>query len=420
MLSAFVFETCTQHFINVPKVNFEKTYFINDDKGKISHKPFQISCETDKFMDFTIFPDKIIRYDYDSNKVITIFDSIKFNIDSVIAQTYQVAYKSKFLYLPHKPEALQNANKNLYQISPISSDNEHYYIPIGIKSNAEFVFQNINENGDKNKVLSPIEKKTIELEKKKLDSIKQIYGNSKVVSVEMNNFIIVTDKNFKQISMFPLYYESAESFVAKRKRGYVYNNTYYFSLLLKSIKVLSDEKDISGYEPASFFTAFSFSKNGITATKPIIDKKLINPEEYSLVQNSTRQISYGVNENQLIASMGRELLNLTANKLYTIQPKLEEKEYITNFGFKEDYVIYTTNKYVKRKVINKEFLAAGYTDTLGFNYLKVQDRKNKDIVLTKELKLNAMYTISQAGNLYEYIESGDSLKINKYTIKLND
>ncbi len=414
MLSALAIASCTQHSSNAPSLELQNTYLIDDSQGKLYRTPHQVICETDQYMDFIIFPNYIIRYDFATKKLTTLFDSIHFNIDSLNEKTYGVINKNKFHYLPHAKDAVQNANKNLYQIAPIAYSNDKYYIPIGIKTNAEFVTSQASENNTSN-----IKNKVTEmLEKRKVDSIKRIYGNSKVFSVEMNNFIIETDKNFNQTNAYAINYTDNECFLAKRKRGYVHNNNYYFSLLPQSLRKFSDEKDLTGYEPSSYFSVFSLTKDGIASNKPLINKGMIKSDQYCLTQFNTRIVSYSIHNDKLIASLGKELLNLTDNSLYAYQPILEEKEYISNIGFSNDYIVYTTDKYIRRKQITKELLSFGITDTIGVSYLKVQDIKTNEIVLTQELKQKSIYTLSPTCNLYEYNEKGDSLKVNSYKLKL--
>ena len=421
MLGTSLFIRCTQHSVYHPALSLVKTYSIDDKAGKIYRKPYYIACETDKYMDFVIYPDYLLRFDYASGKLITMLDSIHYNIDSLTSKTYQVINQNIFEYLPHDKASLCNANKNLYQVAPFSSSGNFYYIPVGIKTLAKFVYKKTNKsetnNSKENKTAENYAKK---LREKNVDSIQRFYASANVVSEQINNFIIVTDKNFKQVNIFPLEIDCDDYYISKQKCGYCFNNVFYFSSFAKNITTASDEKTLVGYEPSSFFTAISLNRYGITGKKPIIEKKLINSEAYSMSQGLSRKVSYAVKDDQLIASMGKELINLTANTLYNHQPVLDEKEYISHLGFSNNLIVYTSEKYMKRKQISKETQAFGAVDSISNCYLNIQDMANDEIILKKELKLKIMYTLSNSGNLYEYLEKSDSLLINKYQINYND
>ncbi len=419
LLSTSFFIGCTQSNNDNPKLILQKTYLVDDKSGKIYRKPNFISIGNDKYMDFVIYPDYILRYDFETGKLITILDSIHFNIDSLIEKTYQVYNKKTFLYLPHNKSSLSNANKNLYQVAPFSTDGNYYYIPVGIKSQAKFVYN--NEPNDKTRNTS--EDKNAKdylkkMEEKHIDSIQKFYASSNVVSEETNNFIIVTDKNFKQLNIFPLEIDFNDYFISKQKCGYYFQNNFYFSSFARNITMASDELSLQGYEPSFYFTAISLSKDGIRNKRPIINKRLINSDIYSVSQGLSRKVSYAVTEDKLIASMGKEFINLSDNKLYSHQPILDNKEYISHLSINNKFIIYTTEKYVRKKQISKEAAAFGAADSIAECYIKVQNLENDKLVLKSNLKLQGMYSLSASGELYEYLEKSDSILINKFKIKL--
>ena len=399
-LVAFLFERCS-HSGDTKKstiqFKLEKSVSIDDEKGLIHNTPFRINCDSDQFLGFLISPNKLIGFDVDKRKLSVLVDSIDFNVDSLIDITYQPRDIKKYAYLKHSDKDIKNYDNNLFSLSPISFYNGMYYIPLAIKTKAKYVFEDSNKNADK----------------RISDSIKAMYGNAEVLSIESLSYIVVTDKNFKQKTIFPFYSHTEDGFLKKSKGSFVFNNQYYFPLVSNEIHAASDSMNIKGMEPKYFFKVFTFSKDGIISSKSIIDKKLINSEQYTWSKHLFQKASYRVNKNELIASLGKEFLNLTANRLYSVQPVLDEKEYISNFSFSGDYIIYTTEKYEKE---GKEYHEHGYLTSLTQCFLKIEDVRTNELVFTKELNVKGIYTISPSNTIYEYLENKDSLKINKFSI----
>ena len=417
LLSTSFFIGCTQ-YNNSPKILLQKTYVVDDKKGKIYRKPYFISIDNNKCMDLVIYPDYLLRYDFETGKLITILDSIHFNIDSLIEKTYQVYNKKTFLYLPHSKGSLVNANKNLYQVAPFSSDLNYYYIPIGIKSQAKFIYNKASNIEIGNAIEDKRAKDYLKrMEERRIDSIQKFYASANVVSEETNNFIIVTDKNFKQLNILPLEIDLNDYYISKQKCGYFFGNNYYFSTFSKNISVASDEQSLQGYEPSFYFTAISISKDRINNKRPIINKKMINSDVYSISQGLSRKVSYTVKDNNLIASMGKELINLSENKIYNHQPLLDDKEYISHLCINDKFIIYTTDKYVRKKQISKEAASFGSADSIAECFIKIQDLENDKLILKSNLKTQSIYSLSNTGDLYEYVEKSDSILINKYIIK---
>jgi Fe2+ or Zn2+ uptake regulation protein len=170
-------------------------------------------------------------------------------------------------------------------------------------------------------------------------------------------------------------------------------------------------------EPNFFFKVFTLSEKGITSSKSIIDKKFINSNLYSCSKHLFYKTSYKVHNNELIASLGKEFLNLTTNSLYKNQPILEENEFVSNFCFSGDYIIYTTEKFEREKNITHEH---GFLTTLNQSFVKVIDIKTKELIFAKELDAKGIYTISPSNSIYEYIENKDSLNIKKISIQFKE
>lgn len=379
----------------------EKTISIDDKEGLIHNTPFRINCDSDQFLGFLISPNKLIGFDIEKKKLSVLFDSIHFDIDSLITKTYQELDSKKYKYLKHTAKEMKNYDNSLFTLLPISFNKGMYYIPLGVRTKADYVF----ENGANSK------------DKKSVDSLRAIYGNSKIHSIETLNYIVVTDKGFKQLNIFPFLTKSEDGFLSKSKGSFVFNNRYYFPIMSNEVNFPSDSLNIKGIEPNYFFKEFTFSKEGIVSSKSIIDKKMIHSEQYTWSKHVRQKTSYRINKNELIASLGKEFLNLTTNSLYSTQPILDENEFVSNFCFSGNYIIYIAEKYEKDL---KDFHPHGFLTALSECNLKIEDIRTNELVYTKELKVKGIYTISPSNTIYEYYENKDSLEINKYSILFHE
>ncbi len=402
---AFLFERCNSSSVNKTnriQLTLEKSILINDDKGLIRNTPHIITSTSDNRLNLLITPNKLLQFDILTNKLSALFDTIKFNIDSLIEKTYMVTNEKKYKYLKHTAKDLKNYDHVLYSLSPVSYENGNYYIPIAIKAKAE----NIEENSIKNKDV-----------KKTIDSVKIKYGGYTIVSLENLNFIIIADSSYHQQAIFPYIPHTEDGFVKPKKGSFMFNKQLYIPMISSDILFNSDSITIKGMEPNFFFRVFTLSEKGITGSKSIIDKKLINSNLYSLSKHLSYKASYRVNNNELIVSLGKDFLNLTTNSLYKTQPILEENEFVSNFCFSGDYIIYTTEKFEREKNITHEH---GFFTTLNQNFVKVIDIKTNELVFTRELDAKGIYTISPSNSIYEYIENKDSLNIKKFNMRFNE
>src|SRR5207253_1087993 len=136
---------------------------------------------------------------------------------------------------------------------------------------------------------------------------------------------------------------------------------------------------------------FTLSDSGILATKLLISKKVINGGLYTWSRHLLQKISYFATEKGLLASMGKEIVNLTANKLYRVQPILETDEYISNFSVTETHILYTTEKYEKQESGSNKF---GYVNSLSSCNVKIMNIDNNKLIVNKVLNPDAIYFIS--------------------------
>ncbi len=390
------FERCARTNDN-DKLVPDATCLIKDDNGFIRAKPLRISCEHENNFKFLITPDRIVEYDNNSKLVKVLFDSIRFDVDSLIAATYQVKYKHTYRYYKHKPKELRNVDHNLYVINPFSYYKERYYLPISIKALAENVFDDATNSKDK----------------RLLDSIKNLYGNNKVNSLENLSFVLVADKDFKQLNIIPFYLKSKEGFISKTKGSFFYEGNYYFSIHSNKVKCPSDSFSIKGLEPDFYYKSFTLSDTGISSSKSLIDKKMVNPEQYTWSRHLMQNLSFFVSGKGLIASQGRELINISTQQLYPKQPILEPDEFVSNFLISGKYIIYLTEKYDKQQTGTKQY---GYVNNLGSVEISVMDTGDNKIVAQHHLKTDGVYTLTPPNILYEYLEDKNSVLINKYII----
>ncbi len=382
-------------------LRLEQSYLVSDDNGLIRTLPNKITLIEDSVFRFLVPPDKFLEYNIKTKKLNVLLDKIDFNIDSLISITYQPLNIHKYRYYHHSDKDLKNYDHNLFVLSNFSFYNNHYYIPVSLKALAENVFDDVLNSKNK----------------RKIDSIKALYGNNKVNSLESLSYMLVTDKDFKQTNIFPFDLKNKEGNVTKTKGSYYYAGNYYFPLHSKKVVCPSDSMSLKGMEPDYYFRAYSVSENNITAGKLLVEKSLIHSEEYNWSRHLMQRISYFESDQGLLASMGKEIINLTANKLFSIQPVLESDEYVSNFSLKDNYLIYTTEKFEKPGLGTKTY---GYVNSLSSCNIKMLDIKSNKMLINEPLKSEGMYLISPSNFLYEYDENKDSVEINKYSLHADE
>ncbi len=397
---AFLLERCASADKS-NQVRLEQRFTIDDEDGLIRSRPAKISCEDDTNFRITIFPQKILNFSASTNRLTVLFDSIRFNLDSLIKKTYQERHTAEYVYLPHTQKEISNYDHNLYILFSYSKYKGKYYIPVAIKTKAELAFGQAN---------GPLQQKL-------LDSLKDLYGNAKVNSLEDLSFIIVTDNDFNQEKIIPFYGKSMDGVISKVKGGYMYENNYYYSLHSRKITTKSDSLSIEGMEPDYFYQYFTLTDTGVSATKLLIEKKLIASGQYTWSRHLLQKVSYFESPEGLLASMGKELVNLSTNKLYTVQPILEPDEYISNFRLTKEYLTYTTEKYEKQETGSAKY---GYINSLSSCNIKMMNISRKKLVIDVPMKTEAIYFFSPGDLLYQYVEDKDSIKINKYSLHPNE
>jgi len=399
---AFCMAGCKHHADRTATVTLDKTGNITDETGLIARHPSEIMCFRDNKVCLLIPPNKLLCYNFDNHKLDAVFDTIAFNIDSAVSATYRI--HNGIDYLPHDAKALKNENKSLYKLFHPAQLDSGYMIPVIIRT------------------LSLYDPATVAktYTTKRADSLRAIYGNASVTVGNFLYFVIKADENMHQQQIMPIYSNVSDAVISLYKRIYFYNNKIYSPLLYYSLKEVSDTTSMKSYSPSYYFNSFDISNKGLENPKALISKRLIKLDNYTKAMHAQRRVSYAVNNNELIASMGLELLNLTKDSTYRVQPILDEKEYISNFSVGKNEIIYLTEKYVPAKVITPEMSMLGATDSLAERRLKIQDVKSNSIILSKSLEAKGVYTISSSQNIYEYLEKGNSLVLNKYSIKYND
>ena len=299
---------------------------------------------------------------------------------------------------------MKNLNKSLYKVFHPAKVDNGFIIPVIIRTLSLY-------NPDK-------VAKTYSA--KKADSLRALYGNANVTLGNFLYFLIKTDENMHQQKIMPIYPDVPDAVISLYKRIYFYNNKLISPLLFYNLKDVSDTTSLKNYSPSYYFSSFGIADNGLEKSKPLISKRLINLNKYNTATHAQRRISYAVNNNELVASMGLEFLNLTKDSIYRVQPILDEKEYVSCLSFDKNEIIIMTEKYMPAKLVTPEMSMLGTTDSLAERTLKIQDIKSNSIIFTKTFEIKGVYSITPSKNIYEYIEKGDSLVLNKYSIKHND
>jgi hypothetical protein len=101
LLWLVVFAFCIAGCRHVPdlKLALDISVNITDDKGLISRHPFELVSYNENEVYLLIPPNKLVKYDVKTKQLTSVFDSIAFNIDSAVDNTYRI--RNGIDYMPH-------------------------------------------------------------------------------------------------------------------------------------------------------------------------------------------------------------------------------------------------------------------------------------------------------------------------------
>jgi len=326
------------------------------DNGRIASS-FNIFAENDSVLEIQNIPNQIYRVDLLKKQIVNILDSLTFDIDSLIAATYQKRNIRSIIYSKHTEKELKNFDKSLFQTYSPVRDNNKIYLPIAITAEARYLSAEAVRGAFTNN----------------MDSLISGYGATNITSIDFLNFLLITDLNFKVIGIKPLYPldKKQNLYLMPVKDCYIYNDIFYCPVIASGMKGMGfDSVSIENNEPPYYFNTFNV--NAPDNSKNIISSDIVNGKQISVQSNIVDEIKYCQYKSRIISGFGNQLFDLSNNKLFEFQPDFSENENIEDFTFIDHFICIIIAKRVKLPLSDPKRMY-GITTQIGERYIKIVD-----------------------------------------------
>jgi len=204
-------------------------------------------------------------------------------------------------------------------------------------------------------------------------------------------FIFVLDEQLQIKKIIPLYERARlkkDNYSPFFQKGFAVKNNQLFTPIYNSEKGISD---LSGKMACNntFFALANYDLTNDDAVQYSLPYKTIDFNDFSVRNYFTSPFSFRDDENELLFSNGKEILNVRSEKKIFSKILLEENEWISDFRKQKNTVTMLTYKLFQKQQQSEAEKMYG-SDSLGDVQIKIFQT---ELIATMELPLKTRTTV---------------------------
>lgn len=304
------------------------------------------------------------------------FSTANVSFDSVITTTYRKKYANKRKYIYDATVASGMSGGNSQLLNFWFSENTFY---VYVNTLVE-----VNYDNDKEELQRFL----------KTANAQQLSNSTEDVNIQVMEyleFIFVLDEQLQIKKIIPLYERARlkkDNYSPFFQKGFAVKNNQLFTPIYNSEKGISD---LSGKMVCNntFFALANYDLTNDDAVQYSLPYKTIDFNDFSVRNYFTSPFSFRDDENELLFSNGKEILNVRSEKKIFSKILLEENEWISDFRKQKNTVTMLTYKLFQKQQQSEAEKMYG-SDSLGDVQIKIFQT---ELIATMELPLKTRTTV---------------------------
>lgn len=368
---------CT-HKADDLSVGEKQTTVIDESKLVIMRTPANLSFISDSVVAVSHSRQKLSLYNYYNGQNLQNFSLDKFNFDSLISATYRKKYDGIKAYQYDKGYELNGEN---YQLVNYCCTNKTYYLYISLLA----VVDNLKDSSEVVKMMNSDASK----------KLGNVIKDAHISIYDYVNFMFTLDNRFRIKEVTPMYAEDRikkQSYFAYFHKNFMVDKGYIYVPVAKTNDRINLEEKIDNHK-----SNFAFAKINLhdqNDVQLIINYGDLDFSEYRTQDYFETHCTYIADHDDLLASTGKEIINLQTHQKLFAKENLNNDEWIDNFYKKEDRLFLSTyNKTHLKSIKISDHICP--VDSITESHLKVFDTKSNKIIIDKKFSQTFVGTLSK-------------------------